>query len=927
MSTSTWEGPEVSSGKKYPVSLSRSILTQMMQRFNAQGVCIALYDEDSEQMKVLVHLRLKQTQTSGATRFSFSPKTTQRLKESQLDEIEEMTRPMVAFAAPNGSSSQDSSGVLTTQNQKSDGDDRNDIEEVTPQQSEFFSVGSSYTIGQGLIGSTWYKREPVVLRHDRYSTDFAANHGGLPSQPALPQRYNSAPSQYLALPIEEPVLPGSGREVQSQQNATMLGIIVLYRLDPSASSFQEQRDEAMRFVRQMAVYLQNEQLRYKQEHLQHKQQRMSGFLHLLQEVSTAFPTSVQLADLVENVYHFATQTVDVSSMLLTLYDRDLDRLYDVFALNKGQRLEHLPVEYTKGERPTWWEITQNQKQKLVFSPAQEQGKAYEYRELLMGSWGEQFQAESFILLPMKMFNRVIGALCLTSKKAHAYHDEEIQVLETMLQIVTVSIENAKLYERDRHIIQTTRKQAEETRKREEELAVMNSALQSTNSVLNVNVLLDQLVRSAAAVAKVNLSVFFQPSPDNERLIASALYAPSSVSIFDDGSGLPEVMMHKTGEPDLVINLIQFPFKGTFLERLTQEGFFYLDPARIEELAPGTSEGGQIFLQEMAIEYMLMIPMVADKHFIGFLAVPTPPSSKTLRPNDVITLVAICAQSAAGIRNARLFEQREEAYAKLEQMDKLKDEFLVTASHELRTPLTAISGYASQLNRMSTRATPQQILRFATRISTAAQQLNDLLSSMTEAAEIGPSDRKMDLHLEPVQMLSAAEIARNMLTNATDHTININVARDLWVFGDAPRVRQVLTNLLENATKYSLPGTYIDVHAEVVKLSYAMSVMSKDQVDHELGIEHGNDTVVLVRVSDQGQGVLDEDRQIIFDKFVRAPRSLTTPTRGSGLGLYICRRYVEAMQGRLWLEKSVLNGGSTFSFYLPQAQTPVEDPID
>ena len=77
-----------------------------------------------------------------------------------------------------------------------------------------------------------------------------------------------------------------------------------------------------------------------------------------------------------------------------------------------------------------------------------------------------------------------------------------------------------------------------------------------------------------------------------------------------------------------------------------------------------------------------------------------------------------------------------------------------------------------------------------------------------------------------------------------------------------------------------------------------------------------------RVQDQGEGVEPADQLKIFEKFVRAPRSLTTPVRGSGLGLYISRRNVEAMGGKLWLESSVPNEGSTFSFYLPRIDPPI-----
>jgi signal transduction histidine kinase len=501
-------------------------------------------------------------------------------------------------------------------------------------------------------------------------------------------------------------------------------------------------------------------------------------------------------------------------------------------------------------------------------------------------------------------------------RPHAFQPEEIQVLETMIQIVTVSIENANLYERDRSILN-------EAKQREAQLAAINSALQSVSSVLNVTELLNNLVESVAAVLKVELCVFFEPSSTNGTLFAHALYAPSSVKMVDDGSGLPVLTPQKKDKQDEIISLIQLPFQGTFLEQKTDEGFFYLDADELKELAQQCSEEGAIFLRETGIEQMLMIPMSYQTQFMGFLAVPMHKGNRLFRPKDIGTLLAICAQAASAIRNAQLFEQREETNAELERMNKLKDEFLVTASHELRTPLTAIRGYSSQLQRQGSRATPQQIMKFATKISAAAQQLTNLVGSMTEAAQIGPGDQKIDLQMEPVQVYAAAEMAVSMLTLNTERTVHLDIPATMWVNGDAPKIRQVLTNLLENAIKYSYPETPIRVSASSLPLSEVEPLLTPDQMNSSSITGEDNTLVVLVRVQDQGEGILPEDQEKIFEKFVRATRSLTTPIRGTGLGLYICRRYVEAMGGKLWLERSAANEGSIFSFYLPHVTPPVD----
>ncbi|GCE18723.1 sensor histidine kinase [Dictyobacter kobayashii] len=905
MSASTRGGMDSFAEENCPLSLLKLLLKQMMMRFGADGACIALHDEAIGQMRVRVHTRLKRAQSaapdislSGIENVSARLDITQRRATAQLDMDSLETQHM---PATDSQRSRAQSAMV------------DDIVEVSPQQCELFSPGSTYSPGQDLIGYSWHKNEAFAMRHEDYMALIRAN-----QHPPL--HADITPAYYLVVPIRESTLLD---EIHGHAHpATVLGVVVLYYTEvPGLTSghLQKQRAEALNYGERIALYLQNNILRVQDERLRLKQRRTSEYLQLLQGISSVFPTSVKLSDLVENIYQFVSRVVDVSGMLLTIYDRDLDRLYDVFAMHNGQRVEGLaekPTVRLKSERPVWWRETQHEKRELLFSPAQDAEKTRMYQELLTGVWGDQRRTQSFLLLPMKMFNRVVGTICLTSMQPNAYQPEEIQVLEAMAQIVTVSIENTKLYERDRAILH-------DARQREAQLAAINSALQSISSVLNVTELLNNLVESVAAITKVELCAFFEPSATSEELVAHALYAPSSVQMVDDGSGMPIITPPNKGEPDKIINLIQLPFKGTFLEHMADEGFFYLDEPKLEELARSSNEGGMIFLRETGIEHILMVPMSYQTEFIGFLAVPTPRGNRFFRPKDVGTVLAICAQAASAIRNALLFEQREEAYARLERMDKLKDEFLVTASHELRTPLTAISGYSSQLKRQSSRATPQTVLRFATKISVAAQQLSDMVASITEAAQIGPGDRKMDLHIEAVQVLAAAEIAVNMLTHNSEHIISLDIDHHLWINGDAPRVRQVLTNLIENAAKYSPTGTHIQVSATSLPLSEVEPLLTEDQADPTLLLDNGDISVILVRVKDQGEGILPGDQQKIFEKFVRATRSLTTPVRGSGLGLYICRRFVEAMGGKLWLEQSVANEGSTFSFYLPQVIAPVD----
>lgn len=897
--TSIWRSPEFHADDAYPSSLLKYLLHQMMKQFAAQGACFALLDERVGQMRVQVHVRQRSLNAPVAPQAPLSPPGTgpgsMRRRMSvhlEHDSVSPTTARRSRYSLPS----------------------LDELEDVMPQQCSLFAVNTTYPKGQDVIGFAWQKNDAFIVKsHEEYLEIFHR-------EQAEAIYTDITPSSYLIVPVEEPAL--LGEVYGNPRSASLLGVIVLYQVTPGiGNGFQPRhRQEALQAVERVALYLQNDRM-------QRSQRRTSDYLQLLQEISTTFPTTVSLPDLIEKMYRCVQQVVSFSSLLLTLYDRDTDRIYDVFAVSHGERVTEVveqPTVATAQERPVWWQVTQKEKQTLHFSPSRDIQEARQYRELLLGAWGDQQEADVFLLLPMKMFNRVIGSLCLTCTKTREYLPEEIQVLETMVQIVTVGIENVKLYERDRQLIH-------EAKQREAQLAGINSALQSVSAVLNVSALLSSFLESVASLVNLDLCVFFQPTQDKSELVAQSLYGHSTASLQDDGSNLPAIAPPRNkAEHDELIRMIRLPFNGTSLVQMVNEGsFFYLDASHLEELSQKSKEGGVIFLQEVMLQpgaparRMLMVPMIYQDELVGMLGVPTPKGVSAFRPKEVGTMLAICAQTTSALSNAQLFEEREEAYAELQHMNKLKDEFLVTASHELRTPLSAIVGYTSLLRRQSARISPPQILRFATRIGSAAQQLLDLVTNMTVAAQMGAVDKKLELTIAPVHVLSAAEVAASMFSLSSEQKITLNIDNELWVNGDALHFRQVLTNLLDNAAKYSPQESGITLSAEATTLLDILDLLPEDQIDHAAMVEKDVVPIVLIRVQDQGEGIAPEDQSKIFEKFVRAPRSLTTPVRGSGLGLYICRRYVEAMKGRLWLERSMPNQGSTFTFYLPRIESPIE----
>ena len=896
MSASTWDGP-LYIDEAYPPTLLKHVLKHMMTHFSAQGACIALFDETSQQMRVRLHVRSRAAAHMVPIRGNsvLRPRRTVRLEQDTPPPSSEQTSSLPGSIYQYSPSSTEPLPPLVPPEE---------LEEIPETQSELFAVGTSYAFGSDLVGTAWMRNDVLVWKHEEYLANIF--HGG-----PLPLRTDITPTSYLVVPIQESTLVDDMRG--RRRNAQTLGVIVLYQVIAGVVTpfHSRQRAEALYYVERIALYLQNDKL-------ERTQRRTNEYLKRIKDLSAFFPSNVEPSKLANALYTYASQIVNISSLLFTLYDRDTDKIYEVMAINNGEQINGLTDEFSifqPAQRPVWWEVAFKQSRTLNFSPAHDAEQAEMYDELLTGLWGDQHNAKSFILLPMKMSNRGIGSLCLTSMRPFAYQAEEVQVLETMVQIITVGIENTKLYERDRGLLH-------EAKQREIQLAGLNSALQSISSGLNLLEVLNNLVQAVAGILSVDICVFFQPTQDKTGLVAKAAFSPPTKNNFDDGSGLLGMMAGGNDSHLELLEQIELPFKHTVLEQMMAEPFFSLDTEGIEELAQQSTFGGAMFLRETNMQHLLMVPLIDEDQLLGVIAVATSTENRHFKPKEIYTLLAMSSQAINVIRNAQLFNERGQAYAELQHLDKMKDEFLTTASHELRTPLSAITGYATLLRRQTTRAeplTPQQVTRYATKIASAAQQLNDIMASMTEATKIGTVDKKLELQIGPVQVKTAVEVAANMLSVNIEQRIMTDIQPNLYMLGDPLHVRQVISNLLDNAAKYSKSESTIRLVAQTMTYHEIEKLLPDGQFKGDV-YEHAR--VVLVRIIDQGEGILPEDQQKIFEKFVRAPRTLTTPVRGSGLGLFICRRYIEAMHGQLWLESST-SKGSIFSFYLVQADAPVD----
>lgn len=243
--------------------------------------------------------------------------------------------------------------------------------------------------------------------------------------------------------------------------------------------------------------------------------------------------------------------------------------------------------------------------------------------------------------------------------------------------------------------------------------------------------------------------------------------------------------------------------------------------------------------------------------------------------------------------AQLLEHQKlvERVASLEaerRLRRLQDDFIATVSHELCTPLGFIKGYATTLLREDTVWDDGTRREFLTIINEEADRLTELIDNLLDSSRLQSGTLRMKFQEIQLEEL-LQEVAMRAISRYTGLTVQLQVKPDITLFADPIRLAQVFDNLISNAVKYA-PGSPIFVNVESLE-----------------------DRVHIV-VQDQGPGIPSEHLEHIFERFYRVPNEGTS-TRGSGLGLFICREIIQAHGGEITAQ-SIVSKGTGFHIYIP-----------
>ncbi len=305
------------------------------------------------------------------------------------------------------------------------------------------------------------------------------------------------------------------------------------------------------------------------------------------------------------------------------------------------------------------------------------------------------------------------------------------------------------------------------------------------------------------------------------------------------------------------------------------------------------------LPAMKLASLLILPLRSRREMLGALVIAANDPARAMTDDKLPLAEELAGRASVAIDNAKLYTEQVEARRKVEDLSRLKDEFLSIASHELRTPVTSIKGYtqlAKTLIREHDLSTSEEYL------DVALDQIDRMSRLILELLDVSRIETgRLEIRREPIQWSTfVRDVVHRHHTAVSDRRFHLNVPDgNKIVIGDRDRLEQVLGNLLENAVKYSPDGSEIFITVE-------------DRGDQ-----------VVTSIADRGMGIPPDELSQVFERFHRGRQVSSTNYGGLGLGLYITKQIVERHGGSIWVE-SKEGTGTTFFFSLPVAPVSVPE---
>jgi two-component system NtrC family sensor kinase len=471
-------------------------------------------------------------------------------------------------------------------------------------------------------------------------------------------------------------------------------------------------------------------------------------------------------------------------------------------------------------------------------------------------------------VPLLRQGTAVGAIQLRRAEMNPFTDKQIALLQTFADQAVIAIENARLFK------ELQARNTDLTAALEQQTALGDILKAMTRSAFGLEPVLEAIIQNAGRLCGAERGAIHRF--DGEMLQLGAAYRPP-----------PDYLEYARAHP---VRASRGSASGrAAIERRTVHIHDVLADPDYQMFERQRLSGFRTFLA---------IPMLRDQTVVGVINLWRSRVAP-FTDQQIQLLQTFADQAVIAIENVRLFTELQERNREVEQKSgelaaasQHKSEFLANMSHELRTPLNAIIGFSEVLTDCMFGELNEKQEEYLKDIYASGTHLLSLINDILDLSKIEAG--RMELELTDFDLPQAIDNALMLVRErAGRRSITLQTAVDArlgQVRADERKVRQVILNLLSNAIKFTPEGGRIEV-AAVPKDGFAE-----------------------VSVSDTGVGIAPEDHEAVFEEF-RQVGTADKKAEGTGLGLTLCRKFVELHGGRIWV-KSEVGMGSTFTLTIP-----------
>ncbi len=462
-----------------------------------------------------------------------------------------------------------------------------------------------------------------------------------------------------------------------------------------------------------------------------------------------------------------------------------------------------------------------------------------------------------IVVPMEMQGRVLGVISLESDRNTTFSDSDVEFIQRLAARAAVALDNARLYR--------------EAERRADEMSTLYSAGRAISSSLEREEILPVIAQSIAAMLNMSSSVIADCRVDRMQAVVLTTYRLGTAQ--NASEDLPAI-----GE---TWNLNSMPAFG---EAIRTHRTLALRRADLNAVTWEAS-----YMDVQGIKAMLLTPLVVQNEVLGIAMAFESRRDRAFTFDETLLFESLASQAAVAFRQAKLYDE-------VRELENLKSEMIRMASHDLRNPLGNVMGYLEVLVMQLGGTLGTEQMEFVTNIRRSAASMKSLIDDLLTLEKVESERQSSWVQLDfsqlvqdtyEVQLASAALKQQTLLLERDPDT--------LMVFGSSTQLRQAVSNLINNAIKYTPEEGQI-----IVRLR---------QINEQLRFE----------VEDNGYGIAPERQARLFQRFYRAKQPGTDHIPGTGLGLSLVKTVINRHGGEVWV-KSVVGSGSTFGFWLPDAET-------